>query len=99
MTLVMGLMFYRVASGMCLYFIASSLWSLAERKLLPKQLPLSAQTAGKVEVVLPHKGTPKEDFSRRKTRTVKDQAAPTGFAGKVQAFKNWFEDIKKRASK
>lgn len=99
MTLVMGLMFYRVASGMCLYFIASSLWSLAERKLLPKQLPLSAQAAGKVEVVLPHKGAPKEDFSRRKTRTVKDQAAPTGFAGKVQAFKNWFEDIKKRASK
>jgi YidC/Oxa1 family membrane protein insertase len=41
MTLFMGLMFYKVASGLCLYFIASSLWGIAERKLLPK-----AKTAG-----------------------------------------------------
>jgi YidC/Oxa1 family membrane protein insertase len=34
-----GLMFYKVASGLCLYFITSSLWGLAERKLfLPKTL-------------------------------------------------------------
>jgi YidC/Oxa1 family membrane protein insertase len=32
----MGLMFYSVPAGMCIYFIASSLWGLAERKLLPK---------------------------------------------------------------
>jgi YidC/Oxa1 family membrane protein insertase len=36
MTMFMGLMFYKVASGLCLYFIASSLWGIAERKLLPK---------------------------------------------------------------
>jgi YidC/Oxa1 family membrane protein insertase len=36
MTVFMGLMFYKVASGLCLYFIASSLWGIAERKLLPK---------------------------------------------------------------
>lgn len=36
MTGFMGLMFYKVASGLCLYFIASSLWGIAERKLLPK---------------------------------------------------------------
>ena len=29
-------MFYKVASGLCLYFIASSIWGIAERKLLPK---------------------------------------------------------------
>ena len=29
-------MFFKVASGLCLYFIASSLWGIAERKLLPK---------------------------------------------------------------
>ena len=39
MTLFMGLMFYKVASGLCLYFIASSLWGIAERKLLPKPKP------------------------------------------------------------
>ncbi|MEX2316104.1 MAG: YidC/Oxa1 family insertase periplasmic-domain containing protein [Pirellulales bacterium] len=34
MTVFMGLFFYKVASGLCLYFIASSLWGIAERKLL-----------------------------------------------------------------
>jgi YidC/Oxa1 family membrane protein insertase len=45
MTLFMGLMFYKVASGLCLYFIASSLWGIAERKLLPKPKPGSAVAA------------------------------------------------------
>lgn len=36
MTIFMGYMFYSVAAGLCVYFIASSLWGLAERKLLPK---------------------------------------------------------------
>src|SRR5262245_45834436 len=37
MMIFMGLVFYKVASGLCIYFIASSLWGLAERKLLPKK--------------------------------------------------------------
>ena len=36
MMVVIGFMFYKVASGLCIYFIASSLWGIAERKLLPK---------------------------------------------------------------
>ncbi len=36
MTLFMGFLFFKVASGLCLYFIASSLWGIAERKLIPK---------------------------------------------------------------
>jgi YidC/Oxa1 family membrane protein insertase len=36
MMIFIGLLFYKVASGLCLYFIASSLWGVAERKLLPK---------------------------------------------------------------
>lgn len=39
MTVFIGFMFFKVASGLCLYFIASSLWSVAERVLLPKQKP------------------------------------------------------------
>jgi YidC/Oxa1 family membrane protein insertase len=38
MTLFMGIMFFKVASGLCVYFIASSIWGIAERKLLPKTL-------------------------------------------------------------
>jgi len=37
MMMFMGVMFYRVPSGLVLYFIASSLWGFAERKLLPKK--------------------------------------------------------------
>jgi YidC/Oxa1 family membrane protein insertase len=36
MMIFMGVMFFKVASGLCLYFIASSLWGIAERKFLPK---------------------------------------------------------------
>ena len=42
MMVFMGLLFFKVASGLCLYFIASSLWGLAERKLLPKPVPVAA---------------------------------------------------------
>ena len=34
MMIFMGFMFYKVPSGLCVYFIASSLWGLGERKLL-----------------------------------------------------------------
>ena len=40
MMVVMGLMFYKVAAGLCMYFIASSLWGFAERKLLPRRKKL-----------------------------------------------------------
>ncbi|HVA51586.1 MAG TPA: YidC/Oxa1 family insertase periplasmic-domain containing protein [Pirellulales bacterium] len=46
MMIFMGVMFFKVASGLCLYFIASSLWGIAERKLLPKPAPQSGGTAG-----------------------------------------------------
>jgi YidC/Oxa1 family membrane protein insertase len=44
MMIFMALMFYKVASGLCIYFIASSLWSIAERKYLPKAAAAGAQT-------------------------------------------------------
>jgi YidC/Oxa1 family membrane protein insertase len=41
MSIFFGFMFYKVASGLCLYFIVSSLWGIAERKALP-QSPAAA---------------------------------------------------------
>jgi YidC/Oxa1 family membrane protein insertase len=40
MMIFMGFMFFKVASGLCIYFVASSLWGLAERKFLPKAAPV-----------------------------------------------------------
>ncbi len=42
MFVFMGIMFYKVAAGLCIYFIVSSLWGLCERKLLPKRKPVTA---------------------------------------------------------
>ncbi len=39
MTVFMGVLFFRVPAGLCIYFITSSLWSLAERKLVKRLLP------------------------------------------------------------
>jgi YidC/Oxa1 family membrane protein insertase len=44
MMIFMGLLFYKVPSGLCIYFIASSLWGIAERKLIPP--PSAAVAAG-----------------------------------------------------
>ena len=36
MMVFMGLFFYKIAAGLCLYFICSTAWGLTERKLIPK---------------------------------------------------------------
>ncbi len=41
MMIFMGLLFFKVASGLCIYFIASSLWGLGERQFLPKAAPVA----------------------------------------------------------
>jgi len=47
MMIVMGFLFFCVPSGLCIYFIASSLWGIAERKLLPKSTPDEGTATGK----------------------------------------------------
>ncbi|HUG90239.1 MAG TPA: hypothetical protein VML55_05370, partial [Planctomycetaceae bacterium] len=39
MMVVMGFLFYGVPAGLCVYFIASSLWGIGERKLLDRLKP------------------------------------------------------------
>jgi YidC/Oxa1 family membrane protein insertase len=46
MTVFMGVLFYKVPAGLCLYFITSSLWGIAERKLLPKPTPKKKDEGG-----------------------------------------------------
>jgi YidC/Oxa1 family membrane protein insertase len=43
----MGLMFYKVASGLCIYFIVQSLWGLVERRFLPKAPAPAGAAPGK----------------------------------------------------
>ena len=53
MTLFMGAMFWHQPAGLCIYFIASSLWSIAERKLLGTgaMTPTTSASGASVEVI------------------------------------------------
>ena len=46
MMIFMGLLFFKFAAGLCVYFIVSSLWGVAERKLLPKSKPVTDTGGG-----------------------------------------------------
>jgi YidC/Oxa1 family membrane protein insertase len=57
MTVFMGIMFYKVPAGLCLYFITSSLWGICERKLLPKPKPKDAGSETSASAKPPAKPT------------------------------------------
>jgi YidC/Oxa1 family membrane protein insertase len=46
MMIFIGVLFFKVASGLCIYFIASSLWGLGERQFMPKPAKDTAAAAG-----------------------------------------------------
>jgi YidC/Oxa1 family membrane protein insertase len=56
MMVFMGFLFYRVPSGLCLYFIASSIWGIAERKLVPPATPPTAAAAVPARPIKPDTG-------------------------------------------
>ncbi|MCS6850383.1 MAG: YidC/Oxa1 family insertase periplasmic-domain containing protein [Gemmataceae bacterium] len=85
MMIFFGLLFYRVASGLCIYFIASSLWGLAERRLLPK-LPEAGEAAAPA---------PRPTASRGKPRAGRDSRADGAF----QKLRDWWHEILEQARK
>lgn len=103
MMVFMGFMFYKVAAGLCIYFVASSLWGLAERKLLPKSKlggsPLLA-SAGAGDIPRTDSGPiGKAERNARKEISNKSQdknpANKTWFDG----WRDWFQDILNKAEK
>jgi YidC/Oxa1 family membrane protein insertase len=47
MSIFVGIMFFKVASGLCVYLIASSIWGICERKLLPRTRAAGQSSAAK----------------------------------------------------
>lgn len=68
MMVFMGLLFYKVPSGLCLYFIASSAWGIAERMLLPKPTPPAEGAASKVSTDAPSFGDSDRSKKDKKKR-------------------------------
>lgn len=97
MMILFGIMFYKVAAGLCVYFIASSLWGLAERKLLGKK-PLTPAT--------PAAGTSDGDSSGNGARLSPkppkprpEPKAPESEGGLRQRLRDWWGGILKEAAK
>jgi len=61
MMIFMGVMFYKVPAGLCVYFIASSLWGMGERKLLPKAKPGAPVEAPPADTSQGRRKTPETD--------------------------------------
>ncbi len=74
MMVFMGILFFKVASGLCLYFIASSLWSLAERQFLPKATP-----------VVPDADKPAAEGAVARGKTLASKLLPGGSNGDTPA--------------
>ncbi|QDV27073.1 YidC/Oxa1 family insertase periplasmic-domain containing protein [Aureliella helgolandensis] len=100
MTIFMGVLFFKVPSGLCIYFITSSLWSLVERKLVKRMTPptspalLAAGTDGKgPDGKSPSKpsGNPKGSPGSRKRRGESEAAPPSKTASKMQELAKMLE--------
>ncbi len=80
MMIFMGVMFYRVPAGLCVYFIASSLWSMAERKLLDKYKAAPPPAGGEKAAVGDRERQPdtgrKQGFFERLQQRLEELSAP-----------------------
>lgn len=93
MMVFIGILFYKVAAGLCLYFIASSLWGVAERKLLPKKD--IASTAGSP----PPGGKPGGGKPGQKDAPKGKQKTPPKPPTSMDKVKNWWQEVLKQAKK
>ena len=66
MMIFFGILFFKVASGLCVYFIASSMWGLAERKLLPKRHDPNAADAHEKPKPPPRSGSARDSAAKKK---------------------------------
>jgi YidC/Oxa1 family membrane protein insertase len=91
MMVVIGVMFYKVAAGLCLYFIASGLWTIAERKFLPKAKP--AGTPGTTP------GDKGKGATSAAPRPKPRPSKPSNGNGALQKVKDLWEKVLKEAKK
>ena len=95
MMLFMGFMFFKVPSGLCLYFITSSLWAVIERKLLPKP-KLDTDRFADIDGDGPKPSKPSRAEKRKQALTMKEEAERMS---KAEELKRTKADRKKRLKK
>jgi YidC/Oxa1 family membrane protein insertase len=94
MSIFIGILFYKMPAGLCIYFISSSLWGLAERKLLPRKKAVpgaGAEPDGGSPAKLPPRG-PGRGGGR-------NQPKQPDANGTMKKLKDWWAEILKQAEK
>jgi YidC/Oxa1 family membrane protein insertase len=108
MMIFMGVMFYKLASGVCIYYTASSLWGIAERRFLPKKKPGAAGTPAADEekpqggllskLLGPKPSNGSSNKSKRGKRRPEGKASEKS-DGMFQRLRDWWEEILEQARK
>ncbi len=93
MVIVFGIMFYKVAAGLCMYFIASSLWGVAERKLLPKK---KTSPGFPTDMTPNSPGKPAMVLKGKLAKAPKKEPEPQTAFTKLKA---WWQDVLRQAEK
>lgn len=83
MTIFMGVLFFKVPSGLCIYFITSSFWSLIERKLVKRLSPATALT------IPTDSGS--DDSSKGARHGPKPEKGPSKIGGKLEELRKMLE--------
>ncbi len=96
MMIIFGFLFYKLAAGLCLYFIVSSLWGLAERRLLPKKPLPGVAGAGRGGSGGGGGGPGPRGGRKPGPGSGKKGQEPDGA---IQKVRNWWQEVLKQAKK
>ena len=95
MMIFMGFMFFKVPSGLCVYFIVSSLWGLLERKLTPKkQVELVPVASGSKIATGSFSNVQSARQGRRASRNVQNSG---NRGSNKQSLRDWWNDLVEQA--
>jgi YidC/Oxa1 family membrane protein insertase len=98
MMIVMGFCFFRMPSGLCLYFIVSTVWGLAERRFIPKAHAAPDSVGAATYDVTPTEskksGESKKSSGKKGSRTSGEQTPPQ----KEGRFAKWMREVMEKAA-
>ena len=89
MMAVMGIFFYKVAAGLCLYFISSSIWGVLERKMLPKKTIAAIESASPIAKAIPNARDRRREREREKVEP----------ETRITKLKSWWQKLLESAEK
>jgi YidC/Oxa1 family membrane protein insertase len=89
---MMGLMFFKFPSGLCLYFTISTIWGLVERRFIPKPKPKSADAA--VAVTESKQSESKKSSGKKGGKTREPQTPPK----QEGRFTRWMREVMEKAA-